>query len=141
MPEKVHHVYKTSVKWREERRGVLEIEGKPPLEFATPAEFGGPEGFWSPEDLFVSAAEGCYLTTFLSIILRRGIELESYESSAEGVLETTDEGVVFTKITIRPKVKVKNPDDAEKVRKFLERAHEYCLVANSMRTEVRVEVE
>jgi organic hydroperoxide reductase OsmC/OhrA len=67
--------------------------------------------------------------------------LESYESSAEGVLETTDDGLLFTSITIKPKVKLKNPEDADKVQAFLERAHKYCLISNSMKTEVRVEME
>ena len=141
MPKDIHHVYKTKLSWKEGKIGVFKSEGKPDLEVATPPEFKGPEGFWSPEELYVASAEACNMTTFLAIIHRRDIEIESYESESEGVLETTDEGVVFTKITIRPKVKVKNPEDAEKVKTFLERAHHYCLISNSMKTEVVVEVE
>jgi len=141
MAKDIRHVYKTSLKWIEGKRGVFKMEGKPELDVATPPEFGGPEGVWSPEDLYVAAAEACNMTTLLAILSRRGIEIESYESEAEGVLESTGEGLLFTSITIRPKVKVKNPEDADRVKKFLERAHMHCLIANSMKTEVRVEVE
>ena len=113
MPEKLHHVYNTSLTWKDGKQGVLKISGKPELDVASPPEFGGPEGVWSPEDLFVAAAEACTMTTFLSMVIRRGIELESYESEAEGILETTDDGLRFTSITIKPRVKVKNPVDAD----------------------------
>ena len=142
MPPKIHHVYKTSLKWKEEKKAILSSEGKPDIEIATPANFpGGHEGIWSPEEFFVAAAEACNMTTFLAIIHRRDIEIESYESETEGVLETTDDGIMFSSITIRPKVKVKNPDDAEKLKTFLERAHKYCLITNSMKTEVHVEIK
>ena len=117
------------------------LEGKPELDVASPPEFGGPEGVWSPQELFVAAAEACNMTTFLSMMKRRGIELESYESETEGVLETTDDGLVITTITIRPKVKVKNPEHAETVRKLLGQMHKVCIIANSMKTEVRDEIE
>jgi len=141
MPLDVHHVYKTKLSWKEGKIGVFKSDGKPDLDIATPPGFHGPEGFWSPEELFVASAEGCNMTTFLAIIHRRDIEIESYESESEGVLETTDDGIMFTKIIIRPKVKVKNPEDVEKVKTLLERAHKYCLITNSIKTEVVVEVE
>ncbi len=141
MPEKLHYEYKTSLKWVEGRKGILKSEGKPDIEVATPPEFGGPEGCWSPEDLFTASAETCNMTTFLGIILRRGIELESYETETVGVLESTDEGARMVSITIKPKVKVKNAKDAEKVAKLLERTHQHCLVANSMTAEVHVVIE
>lgn len=141
MPKDIHHVYKTKLSWTKGKEGVFKLDGKPELPVGAPPEFDGPEGTWSPEDMYVASAEACNMTTFMSMLIRRGIEIESYESESEGVLETTDEGVVITKITIRPKVKVKNPEDAEKVKVFLEKAHEYCFIGNSMKTEVIVEVE
>ena len=141
MPMEIHHVYKNSLKWTEAKKGVLSSDGKPDIEIATPAEFDGHEGIWSPEDFFVATANACTMTTFLAIVQRRGIELELFESEAEGHLDTTEDGLLFTTITIRPKVKVKNPEDTEKVRAFLERAHKYCLITNSMKTEVRVEID
>jgi peroxiredoxin-like protein len=86
----VHHVFKTSLRWTEAKKAMLSAEGKPDIEVATPAVFpGGHEGIWSPEEMFVAAADICTMTTFLAIIHRRGIELESYESEAEGRLDTT----------------------------------------------------
>lgn len=141
MPKDIHYIYKTKLSWTKGKEGVFKLDGRPELPVASPPEFDGPEGVWSPQYLYVAAVEACNMTTFMSIVIRRGIEIESYESEAEGVLETTDEGVLITKITIRPKVKVKNSEDAEMVKTFLERAHHHCLIANSMKTEVVVEVE
>jgi len=141
MAEDIRQVFKTSLKWKEGKRGTLVLKGKPELDVASPPAFGGPEGVWSPQELFVASAEACNMTTFLSMMKRKGIELESYESETEGVLETTDDGLVITTIVIKPKVTVKNPEQAETAKQVLGRVHKVCIVSNSMKTEVRVEME
>jgi len=114
-------------------------ESRQEIEVATPPEFGGHEGIISPEDLFVSSANVCFMTTLLGTIKNMGVELISYESEAEGILETVDKMKIFTKIIIRPKIKARETED--KIRMILDHAEKRCLVANSMKTQVIIEPE
>ncbi|MDP2846296.1 MAG: OsmC family protein, partial [Candidatus Methanoperedens sp.] len=115
------------------------VESKQEIEVATPPEFGGHENIISPEDLFVSSANVCYMTTLLGTIKNMGVELVSYESEAEGILETVGKMKIFTKIIIKPRIKAKETE--EKIRMILDHAEKRCLVANSMKTQVIIEPE
>ena len=133
-------LYHNILKWKGEKKADLRfIESDKEIEVATPPEFGGHEGTISPEDLFVSSANVCFMTTLLGTIKNMGVELVSYQSEAEGILETVDKLKIFTKIIIRPKIKAKESED--KIRMILNHAEKRCLVANSMRTEVVIEAE
>ena len=133
-------LYHNTLKWKGEKKADLRfIESKQEIEVATPPEFGGHENIISPEDLFVSSANVCYVTTLLGTLKNMGVELISYESRAEGILETVDKMKIFTKIIIRPKIKAKETE--EKIRMILNHAEKRCLVANSMKTQVIIEPE
>lgn len=133
-------LYHNTLKWKGEKKADLKfIESKQEIEVATPPEFGGHEDIISPEDLFVSSANVCYMTTLLGTMKNMGVELISYESMAEGILETVDKMKIFTRIIIRPKIKAK--DTEAKIRMILNHAEKRCLVANSMKTRVIIEPE
>lgn len=133
-------LYHNSLKWKGEKKADLQfIESRQEIEVATPPEFGGHDGIISPEDLFVSSANVCFMTTFLGTIKNMGVELISYGSDAEGILETVDKMKVFTKIIIRPRIKARETED--KIRMILGHAEKRCLVANSMKTIVIIEPE
>jgi peroxiredoxin-like protein len=134
------HVYRTSVRWENERRGSLASPGLPGLSVATPPQFpGGHPGIWSPEHLFVAAAEACLMTTFLAIAENSKLEYLAYSSEAEGLLEKTDQGFMITEITIRPKVVVKDPSTLERARRIVDKAEQHCLISKSMKTRVTLE--
>lgn len=131
-------LYHNKLKWKGEKKADLKfVESKQEIEVATPPEFGGHENIISPEDLFVSSANVCYMTTLLGTIKNMGVELVSYESEAEGILETVGKMKIFTKIIIKPRIKAKETD--EKIRMILDHAEKRCLVANSMKTQVIIE--
>lgn len=133
-------LYHNTLKWKGEKKADLEfIESNQVIEVATPPEFGGHENIISPEDLFVSSANVCYMTTLLGTVKNMGVELISYESRAEGILETVNKMKIFTKIIIRPKIKAK--ETQEKIKMILDHAEKRCLVANSMKTQVIIEPE
>jgi len=98
------YTYHTSVKWTDQRKGVISSAGKPDIQVATPPEFKGHEGIWSPEDLFVASANICLMTTFLAVAERAGLAFTSYESAAEGRLELVDGKFQFTAITLKPTI-------------------------------------
>jgi organic hydroperoxide reductase OsmC/OhrA len=120
--------YHNTLKWKEEKKADLNfLESKKQIEVATPPEFGGHENIISPEDLYVSSANVCYMTTLLGTLKNMGVELISYESKAEGILETVYKFKIFTKIIIRP---IKAKETREKIMMILQHAEKRCLVAN-----------
>lgn len=133
------YVYRTSVRWTEQKKGVIAAAGKPELNVATPPEFKGHEGIWSPEDLFVASANICTMTTFLAFAERAGLSFTAYESEAEGTLELVDGKFQMTKITIRPKLALKPGEDAVKAKEILQKAEAQCLISNSMKSQVVLE--
>ena len=131
--------YRTGITWVGQRAGITRSGEKVPFRTASPPEFKGEEGVWSPEDLFVAALNSCQLMTFVSFAMKLGLPVASYESEAEGLLEFVDDGYQFTRVVIRPRVVVSDPDAIEAVRKAIDDAHHACLVRRSVRSEVVVE--
>jgi organic hydroperoxide reductase OsmC/OhrA len=140
---KVKHksfTYHTGLKWETgTRAGMQSSEGKDTFRVASPPEFKGEEGVWSPEDLFVAAIEACTLTTFAAFALRQNLPVVSYTSSAEGWLEFHEGKYQFTKVYVRPVIVVENAEVVAQTEKTIHDAHEKCLIANSIRSQVIVE--
>lgn len=136
MPER-EYVYEAEVRWTGEKKGDLILSGKPDLPVATPPEFGGHDGRTSPEDLFVASAVVCLMSTFLAMAQKVQAEWDSFSCSAKATLEKVEgRGLLFTKMDLYPRVSVRSDDQVESVKKALDLAKKYCLVTNSMKTEV-----
>ncbi|MGQ0694932.1 MAG: OsmC family protein [Nitrospiraceae bacterium] len=133
------YMYHTTVKWTEQRKGVISCAGKPDVPVATPPEFKGHEGIWSPEDLFVASVNICVMTTFLAVAERAGLAFSAYESIAEGRLELVEGKFQFTAITIKPTITLKAVADAAKAKELIEKAEANCLISNSMKPRVLLE--
>lgn len=134
------HTYTTAVEWTKERRAALSSRGLPTIEVATPPNFpGGHEGIWSPEHLYTAAAEVCLMTTFLSFAERANLDFLSYKSEADGILDKVEKSLLMTRIHIKPTITVAHEADREEALKLIERAERYCLISNSMKSEVTVE--
>jgi peroxiredoxin-like protein len=134
------YTYHTSVKWTEQRKGVITCAGKPDIQVATPPEFKGHADIWSPEDLFVASANICLMTTFLAVSERAGLAFASYESSAEGKLELVDGKFQFTAITLKPTITLAASTEAAKAKELIEKAEANCLISNSMKAKVTLEL-
>ncbi|MCP9475651.1 MAG: OsmC family protein [Nitrospira sp.] len=131
--------YHTTVRWTEQRKGIISCAGKPDVEVATPPEFKGHPDIWSPEDLFVASANICLMTTFLAFAERAGLAFASYESAAEGKLELVEGKFQFTTITLKPTITLKSAADAGKAKELIEKAEANCLISNSMKAQVTLE--
>ncbi|HET9451960.1 MAG TPA: OsmC family protein [Aggregicoccus sp.] len=107
---------------------------------ADPAFRGNPERL-NPEQLVVAAASSCQLLSFLAVAARARIDVRSYEDRAEALMPEDDLPVRLTSIVLRPRITVARGPSEERVRQLVELAHRECYVANSLRTEVRVEPE
>ncbi len=105
-------------------------------------DYFGSESCVDPEEAFVASLSSCHMLTFLAICAKRNIVIDSYVDHAVGVLEKDAEGrLAITRVTLRPQARFsgeKIPAEDE-LRKLHDRAHHACFIANSVKTEVRIE--
>lgn len=132
------YVYKNSIEWTTERKGVIASETKHDIDVATPPEFKGHPGIWTPEDLFVASVNTCIMTTFLHNAERNNLDFVSYSSEAEGLLEIIDKQFMFSEITIRPIIAVRQEADINKARELVALSENNCLISNSIKSKVSV---
>lgn len=130
--------YRTHLQWvdRGQKRGVVNTEQAEQLEVAPPVEFKGPGGVWTPETLFVAALESCLMTTFAVFAERMELDVVSYTSESEGVVEAVDAHFAFTRFTVKPRIRVRGEPDETRVRAAVEQAKRNCFVSQSIRADV-----
>ncbi len=106
---------------------------KPPLSDVTAVD---------PEEAFIASIASCHMLFFLDFASRAGFRIDSYEDNAEGVLAKGSDGrMAMTVVTLRPKVAFsgdKMPTSAD-IDQLHHKSHEACFIANSVKSEVRVE--
>ena len=109
-----------------------------------PAGTADPSGV-DPEEAFVAALSSCHMLFFLSLASRRGVIVERYQDDAEGRLTRDPQGrESMTEVVLRPRVRYAPGRDGALPDRHLQtalhhEAHALCYLANSFRTEVRVE--
>lgn len=94
-----------------------------------------------PEEAFIAALSSCHMLTFLDLARRAGIVVESYEDEAVGTMERIAPGrMAVARVTLRPKIAFAGEGPgAAKLEELHHQAHEYCFIANSVKTEITVE--
>ena len=138
MSQPFPHRYEASLVWEGGSRAALSSGARPVVVGGPPPEFDGEPGWWSPEHLLLSSANLCLMTTYMVLARKAALELSRYRSRAEGVLEKTKEGIVFTRIALH--VSILAPESRlEEAAKLIETAKKYCIVSNSLKRPVEVE--
>ena len=95
-----------------------------------------------PEEMFVASLASCHMLWFLSIAARQGYVVDRYDDEAAGVMARNGERkMVMTVVTLRPKVVFSGDKlpDAAALEALHCKAHDECFIANSVKTEVKVE--
>ncbi|HEY5567417.1 MAG TPA: OsmC family protein [Gammaproteobacteria bacterium] len=112
-----------------------------PAPSSVPAPYSNPAHV-DPEEAFVASVSSCHMLTFLYVAARAGFQIDAYEDEAVGVLTKNEKGVPWVSaITLHPKIVYggdRRPRAAE-LEKLHHDAHEQCYVANSIKTDVKVE--
>jgi len=139
--------YRTTVKWKGEHWGHIQMGNGPEMDFSAPPDAHGHAGVLTPEDAFVAAVNTCIMMMFLWSAERFKLGLVSYECLAEGTkLIELDRTEIFTSVVLRPRIVIRAKDEErpaveKRAWRALESAQKYSLVANSVKSEVRVEPE
>jgi organic hydroperoxide reductase OsmC/OhrA len=95
-----------------------------------------------PEEAFVASLSSCHMLWFLALAAKRGFCVDRYLDQASGVLgRTAERKMAMTVVTLKPAVhfsgaKLPTPTD---IAQLHHEAHDQCYIANSVKTEVRVE--
>ena len=140
-------IYHTTVRWTGEHWGHLVMGNGPEMKFSAPPDAQGHPGVLTPEDAFVAAANTCVMMMFIWATERFKLKLLSYECRSEGTkLIELDRTEIFTRLHFRPVIRVAaGGEDAavveSRVRRALQAAQKYSLVANSVKSEIVVEPE
>ncbi len=95
-----------------------------------------------PEEAFVAAISACHMLTFLYRAATAGFIVDSYEDSAVGTMSRDAGGRLgVSAVVLAPRVDFSGsqaPND-EIVARLHAEAHAECYIANSVRTDIRIE--
>jgi organic hydroperoxide reductase OsmC/OhrA len=95
-----------------------------------------------PEEAFVAAISSCHMLWFLDFAARAGWVVDDYRDHARGVMTPNAQGRLWVSlVTLRPEIRFAGEalPGADEVARLHHLAHEECFIANSVRSEVRVE--
>lgn len=132
---------------RYSRLHTLAFEGGPevlgsPATSVVAAPFSSPEGV-DPEQAFVAALSACHMLWFLDYAARAGFVVAAYDDEAEGTLGRLASGkLAVVRVVLRPHVVFagENRPAPEDIHRLHEASHADCFIANSVTTEVVVEL-
>jgi organic hydroperoxide reductase OsmC/OhrA len=105
----------------------------------TTGESKGDPAMLNPELLLLMAASSCQMLWFLHLASKARIDVVGYEDEAVALMPEDDHPVRITEIALRPRITVAGDASDERVAKLVEQAHEYCFIANSLKSEMTVE--
>jgi len=109
------------------------------LDLSADPTFHGDPTRLNPEQLLVVAAASCQLLSFLAVAARARLDVVRYEDQAEAEMPDDDKPMRLTSITLRPRITMRAGPTEDRVRHLVEVAHRECYIANSLRTDVRVD--
>ena len=95
-----------------------------------------------PEEAFVASLSSCHMLTFLFVASRKGFTITEYVDEAVGTMTKNEAGTPWiSAVVLRPRIawagdKRPTPDEEHALH---EAAHKGCFIAQSVKTDVRVE--
>lgn len=134
--------YECRLDWKHGKSAELYFnDAKPRFMSGGGPEFGGDAANISPADLMVAALSSCIMSTFAGMAKRHGVEFSGYEDCADGEMEVVEGTLRFTKVILRPRVKVKDEDEVAKAGEIMQKACANCAIGNSVNFPVTCEPE
>jgi organic hydroperoxide reductase OsmC/OhrA len=143
------HTYRSTLSWRGstgvgyKRYDRTHRLSTPPAERALTMSgdtaFGGDGRLMNPEGLLLAAASSCQMLSFLALAARSRVDVLAYDDEAEALMPEDDEPVRITQITLRPRIQVAAGSNLDRAHRLVDKAHDTCYVANSLRTEIEIE--
>lgn len=137
------HVYPLSLHWTGDtsaqpfsRAATASTDGKVDLELSSGMGDGADLSRWNPEDLLGASLAQCHLLTFLALAAKTQLKVLAYDDAVSVELDTVEKVTSVTRIVLSPTITVAAGTDVEKVKVMFEKAHKYCFIGNSLKSEV-----
>lgn len=134
------HRYDVELKWSGGLPALTSAGARAEIAVGPPPQFGGQEAWWSPEHLLLSSLSACLMTTFLALAERAKLPVRGYACRAQGVLEKTKDGIVFTGFSLSISLKAFE-EQASRLEELVHTAKKYCIVSNSLKAPVVLTVQ
>ena len=133
----VDNRYGRAHRWEFDGGAVVPASASP---YIVPAPLSDPAAV-DPEEAFVASIASCHMLFFLSFAAKRGLLVESYRDEAVGAMAKGADGRAWVAtVTLRPHTVFAGEPPAEEIlRELHDQAHHACFIANSVKTEIRVE--
>ena len=117
----------------------ISAAGKPEILGSSDPSFRGDPSRYNPEDLLVASLSACHMLSYLHLCAVNHIAVLDYRDSALGLMEENADGSAqFTRVTLRPNVKISPCDDQAKADSLHADAHHLCFIARSVNFPVDV---
>lgn len=127
------HEHRVVAWWASGRTGLARSDSAPnSIHFAAPLQFGGLEGRWTPEDLLLCAIASCFTTTFRVLAEYSKWEYTDLQVEAAGTVDKVDSGYSFTRVILRPHLKIRTAPDRSRAFDLLRKAQSLCLVSRAL---------
>jgi organic hydroperoxide reductase OsmC/OhrA len=121
------------------RDHTITAEGKPPILASSDPSFRGDPSRYNPEDLLVASLSACHMLSYLHLCAVNHVTVLDYRDVALGLMdENSDGSAQFTRVTLRPTVKIAPGDDRVKAHALHDQAHHLCFIARSVNFPVDV---
>jgi len=94
-----------------------------------------------PEEAFIASLSSCHMLTYLFVASRQGVQVSAYHDEAIGFMGKNEKNIPWVStVTLNPVITYagdKRPTPEQEAH-LHHLAHEYCYIANSVKTEVTV---
>ncbi len=151
MAEPREHLYNVTCSWRgstgagyEQYTRTHEVAApsvKTPITLSSDPVFRGDPSLMNPEQLLVMAASSCQMLSFLALAAKKQVNVVEYDDKAEGYMPESEKPVRIVRIMLKPRIVIDGTIDPGTVESMVKLAHGYCFIANSLKTDIRIEPE
>jgi organic hydroperoxide reductase OsmC/OhrA len=113
------------------------VDKAAPIEGSSDPAFRGDRTRYNPEELLLGALSACHMLWVLHLCADAGITVTEYEDEPWGeVAEHGDGSGEFTRVLLRPRVTIAEPERIDDALAMHARAHAVCALARSMKFRV-----
>jgi organic hydroperoxide reductase OsmC/OhrA len=104
-----------------------------PIPCSSDPMFRGDPSRYNPEELLVGALSACHMLVLLHLCADAGIVVVDYSDQAEGEMKEHQDGSgEFTRVILRPRMKIADGGRIPDAIALHHRAHELCFIARSV---------
>ena len=135
----IDHQYSRAHQWIFDGGAIIQASSSPHI-VAIPHSV---EANVDPEEAFIASLSSCHMLFFLSIAAKNKFIIDKYEDNALGVLQKNTHGkYAMTEVILKPEVifSVNSKPSLKQYEKMHHQAHQQCFIANSVHTNIVIDI-